>query len=83
LSYARSAGKYDASVDLALAYFRDQWQIHGERWGAIAPSPPRKRARKIFLNRSENKSSDRKLSLIPLVSAACMSNSHFEGFEDI
>ena len=40
--------------------------------GAIAP---RKTARRIFLNVSENKSSDRKLSLIPFVSAAC--------FEDI
>jgi len=37
--------------------------------GAIAP-PPTKKARKIFLNVSENKSSDTKLSLIPFVSSA-------------
>ena len=37
--------------------------------GAIAPSPP-KRATKIFFNVSENKSSDRKLSLIPFLSSA-------------
>jgi len=30
----------------------------------------RKRARKIFLNVSENKSSDRKISLVPFVSSA-------------
>ena len=32
--------------------------------------PPPKRARKIFFNTSENKSSDRKLSLIPSVPSA-------------
>ena len=31
---------------------------------------PGKRARKLFLNVAENKSSDRKLSLIPFVSSA-------------
>jgi len=35
-------------------------------WGR----PPRERARKIFLNVSENKSSNRKLSLIPFESSA-------------
>ena len=35
--------------------------------GAVAT---RKRARKIFLNVSENKSSDRKISLVPFVSSA-------------
>ena len=45
--------------------------------GAIIP---RKMARKIFLSVSENKSSDRKLSLIPFVSAAPVwLNSDFEG----
>ena len=38
--------------------------------GAIA-LPPRKRARKIFLDVCENKASDRKLPLIPFVSSAC------------
>jgi len=41
-----------------------QWQIHwGGAMGAIAPSPTHNRARKIFLNMSENKCSDRKLPL--------------------
>jgi len=40
-----------------------QWQIKG----AIAPH---KRARVIFLNISENKSSDRKLRLILFISSA-------------
>jgi len=37
-----------------------QWRIYAGRWGR-SPSPS-KRAGKIFLNVSENKSSDRKLS---------------------
>jgi len=41
-----------------------QYLEGGGRWGAIAP---RKRARKIFVNVSQNKSSDRKLCLIPFV----------------
>jgi len=38
--------------------------------GSMAAIDPPKRTRKIFLNISENKSSDRKLSLIPFVSSA-------------
>jgi len=53
----------------ALCTACSQWQI-----------VPRKMARKIFLSVSENKSSDRKLSLIPFVSAApAWLNSDFEG----
>jgi len=44
----------------------NQWRIHGGN----RPLPS-KRARNIFLNVSENKSSDRKLSLIPFVSSTC------------
>jgi len=58
----------------ALCTACSQWQIGG---GAIVPH---KMARKIFLSVSENKSSDRKLSLIPFVSAAPVwLNSDFEG----
>ena len=41
-------------------------------WGGAIARPPllHKRDRKIFLNASENKSSYRKLSLIPFVSSA-------------
>jgi len=53
-----------------LAYLR--MGTNDERTGATSPpeigakdgNPPPKRARKIFLNVSENKASDRKLSLI-------------------
>jgi len=50
----------------------NQWRIHGggAMW-AIAPPHRRKSARKTFMNENENKSSDRKLSLITFVSAAC------------
>jgi len=52
--------------------------------GAMEAIAPRKRARKIFLIVSGNKFSDGKvLSLIPFVSPPVISNSHFEGFEDI
>jgi len=43
-----------------------QWLIHTGNGG----NRPRKKARKIFLNVSENKSSDRKFYLIPFVSSA-------------
>jgi len=51
----------------------NQWRIHGGgAMGAIAPPPHRRKsARKTFMNENENKSSDRKLSLITFVSAAC------------
>jgi len=50
----------------------NQWRIHGGgAMGAIAPPPRRKSAKKTFMNENENKSSDRKLSLITFVSAAC------------
>ena len=44
-------------------------QLVAYPWGGAAP-PLHKRARKIFLNTSENKSRDRKLSLILFVSSA-------------
>ena len=48
---------------------------HGDR-------PPHERARKIFLNVRENKSTDRKLCLSPFESSVrCVE--YFEGFEDI
>jgi len=44
-----------------------QWQIHGEMaMGSIAPPHPLRDPENIF----ENKSGDKKLSLIPLVSLA-------------
>jgi len=61
--------KYHSAVaSLRLLLHAYQWQIHmGE--GAIAT--PRTRDRKIFYNVGENKLSDRKLSPIPFMSAAC------------
>jgi len=54
---------------------------------AMGGNRPSRRREPTFSNVSENKSSDRKLSLSPFVSSACyhvMSNSHhFEGYEDI
>jgi len=52
----------------------------GDPMGAIAS--PRKRARKILLNVSENKSSHRK-TLSNSVRQPIMSNSHFESLKDI
>jgi len=55
-----------------MGLFFIEWSIHEGVIGAIAPP---KSAGKIFLNVSENKSSDGKLPF--------MFNVHFEGFENI
>ena len=56
---------------IMISKIQHQWRIHRGGMGTIAPPPHGKRDRKIFFNVSENKSSNRKLSLIPFVTAAC------------
>ena len=72
-----------AGVRMQAVFSACQWRIHKGGGATGRSPPPPKRARTIFLNISENKLWDRKLSLIPFCRPPVMSNSRFEGFEDI
>jgi len=65
-----AANKEMMIILIMISKIQHQWRIHRGGMGTIAP-PHGKRDRKIFFNVSENKSSKRKLSLIPFVTAAC------------